>query len=109
MLILGTYGVVLRWFGFSGFVIFQRVRRPTYPQDIHFLDVSCCVPKALAFVASIPIWRRNRFIAANVILLSSVLRLHLRFSCVQPYWRAAKARREIDMELLSGSFALAKL
>jgi hypothetical protein len=39
-LILGTYGVVLRWFGFqvwfSGFVIFQRVRRPTYPQDIHF-------------------------------------------------------------------------
>ncbi|MEX3977321.1 hypothetical protein, partial [Paraburkholderia caribensis] len=34
--ILGTYGMVLRWFGFSDFVIFQRVRRPTYPQDIHF-------------------------------------------------------------------------
>ncbi|WP_143098187.1 hypothetical protein, partial [Paraburkholderia megapolitana] len=32
--ILGIYGVMLRWFGFSGFVIFQRVRRPTYPQDI---------------------------------------------------------------------------
>ena len=61
---------------FPVFVIFQRVRRPTYPQDIHFSGISCCVTVAPVFVASVAFRGRNRVRQGNVMMPDLVLRSH---------------------------------
>jgi hypothetical protein len=64
----------LRCVGFSDFLIFQRVRRPTSPQDAHVSCTYCCVVTALPCVALMLFWERNTLGSGNAVLPHPVLR-----------------------------------
>ena len=57
--LLGTYGVVLRWFGFSDFVIFQREAGRLIHRMFPFSGLYCCASYDKGFVAFVAAETRN--------------------------------------------------
>lgn len=57
--ILGTYGLALRWFGCSVFVVSQAEGGRVIHRAPTFLAGMCCVLVAPVFVALSIVWRRN--------------------------------------------------
>lgn len=58
-LILGTYGVVLRWFGFQVLLYFSGEAGGLIHRMFTFSELYCCVSQGKGFVALIAVEPRN--------------------------------------------------